>query len=384
MNINRHNYETFFLLYVDNELSATERKVVEQFVQENADLGTELQLLLGTTLSNESIKFNAKDLLFKTTVDQNDFQENMLLHLDNELNAERAAELEKAIADKTSLLAEWNLLKQTRLDANEKIIFEKKQSLYRHEKGRVIGIRFWRIAAAAAILIACLFAGISLLKKQRVVEDSGIAKQEGQKPGEKKIGSNDTASIINSTKARADENVALASERKQKNASVEPDASVDPVVKVNVVPVKKETDKGQIAKAAEKNIPSNRSLENINNPESNKSNTPAVLNRNNETIIKNTIPDQIASVPKNKISVPSAPLIDYNSIPPMQDSYAKTAVLNEGSSGNDNKILYMSEETITRSKIGGIFRKVKRIIERNTNINTGKGVNIAGFEIAVK
>ena len=38
MIINRYNYQEFLLLYVDNELNAVERKTVEDFIQQNADL----------------------------------------------------------------------------------------------------------------------------------------------------------------------------------------------------------------------------------------------------------------------------------------------------------------------------------------------------------
>ena len=70
MNINRHNYETFFLLYADNELSASERKAVELFVQENADLETELHSILETKLPEEIIKFTGKGQLYKNEIDQ--------------------------------------------------------------------------------------------------------------------------------------------------------------------------------------------------------------------------------------------------------------------------------------------------------------------------
>ena len=38
MKVDRHNYEEFFLLYIDNELSVDQKKQVDLFVQENADL----------------------------------------------------------------------------------------------------------------------------------------------------------------------------------------------------------------------------------------------------------------------------------------------------------------------------------------------------------
>ncbi|RYG44610.1 MAG: hypothetical protein EOO01_19195, partial [Chitinophagaceae bacterium] len=66
MQINRHNYEEFFILYLDNELSSEDRGQVELFVQENPDLKAELDLLLQSQLSPDaSVIFDNKDLLLR-------------------------------------------------------------------------------------------------------------------------------------------------------------------------------------------------------------------------------------------------------------------------------------------------------------------------------
>jgi hypothetical protein len=65
MEINRNNYETFFLLYLDRELNPSEMLEVERFVNDNADLQKEFSLLRQTILIPAQIEFDRKELLFR-------------------------------------------------------------------------------------------------------------------------------------------------------------------------------------------------------------------------------------------------------------------------------------------------------------------------------
>ena len=66
------------------------------------------------------------------------------------------------------------------------------------------------------------------------------------------------------------------------------------------------------------------------------------------------------------------------------NSLAKNAVYNEDENKSDNRILYMDEDKVKRTKVGGFLRRIKRVVERTTNIKTGNSVKVAGFEIAIK
>jgi len=65
MDINRNNYETFFLLYLDRELNPSEMSEVEKFVNDNADLQKEFSLLRQTVLMPADITFDQKELLYR-------------------------------------------------------------------------------------------------------------------------------------------------------------------------------------------------------------------------------------------------------------------------------------------------------------------------------
>ncbi len=66
MELTRNTYEEYFLLYVDNELSAAERHGVERFVHDNPDLAEELAALKTAVLTMpEEIRFENKEILFR-------------------------------------------------------------------------------------------------------------------------------------------------------------------------------------------------------------------------------------------------------------------------------------------------------------------------------
>jgi hypothetical protein len=114
--ITRDNYEEFFLLYVDNELSATDRQLVERFVADNPDLGEEWETLLQCRLEPGQFIFPGKEELIKEEEDP------------------------------------WT---EKLFEPDLSIVFPDKESLYRKEKHRrVILYPWWRVAAAAIVLIA--------------------------------------------------------------------------------------------------------------------------------------------------------------------------------------------------------------------------------------
>lgn len=155
--INRDNYEAFFLMYVDGELSTTDKEMVEAFVQLHPDLQEELAMLQQTVLLPEDdIVFANKNLLFKHTENHNTVtEEQLLLYIDNELNPQDKVVLEAAVVSNTSLQKDLALLQQTKLPL-ETIAYPNKEELYREEKKRRVVYMRWQYMAAAAVLIGLI------------------------------------------------------------------------------------------------------------------------------------------------------------------------------------------------------------------------------------
>ena len=134
--INRNNYESYFLLYVDRELSSEENEAVERFVAENPDIAEELTLLQNTLLQpEETLVFKGKEVLLKKEgqdISLNNYEEWFLLYTDNELSDEHKTQVELFVLQHPTLQREFEWLQQTRLP-EEKLVFSNKEILYRKE-----------------------------------------------------------------------------------------------------------------------------------------------------------------------------------------------------------------------------------------------------------
>lgn len=178
--ITRNNYEEFFLLYVDNELSPADRQVVEKFVADNPDLTEEWTSLLECRLqSDDSPVFGDKASLFRHTaaassregsaITDENYESWYLSYIDGELDKAARDSVEAFALQHPQLGKELEVWRQTVSVPDPAIIYEHKESLYKSEKTRKVFFLPWmRVAAAAVILVA---AGLLLFNSLRKNSD---------------------------------------------------------------------------------------------------------------------------------------------------------------------------------------------------------------------
>ena len=65
MELNQNNYENYLLLYIDNELTASERAEVELFLASNPKQADELKVLQGVKINPEHIEYTDKTSLYR-------------------------------------------------------------------------------------------------------------------------------------------------------------------------------------------------------------------------------------------------------------------------------------------------------------------------------
>ena len=184
MIVNIHNYETYLLLYIDNELSASEKAALELFIQENPSYQQELTLLQNSKLfflENAKEETVAEKIIFEDKLNLYQISESdtaCLLYLEHEMSASEVAQFEEKLAKdphlqisltnwgKTLISQKYNELSKNEkgyneIGKNEKLDPAFKYSLYKKE-AEVISIKVkslwkwnnnYRIASVAALLI---------------------------------------------------------------------------------------------------------------------------------------------------------------------------------------------------------------------------------------
>lgn len=417
MEITRANYESYFLLYVDRELTPAEMRAVEEFVSNNPDLQTELELLQASCLPLEPVSFRGKTDLYKTAELSNELKESALLYTDNELSGADRSSLESRVLREPALQQLVQELAQTKLNPSERVAFPDKSILYRKEPARVVSFYFRRIAAAAAIIGIGLFVTVSIVRNRPDQPDQGVAANNGKGMTNQRKKAN--ASIPGTTNPSATSNPS-------NNTAVDPTQPAGPnqpdwaqtnnqtgtdsrMNNPQPTPAPLHSQPANHSgKEAESLAQQNKQRSGLNEnkslpvPVPEKSLEKNVIPNSNETIASN-VPLSNTPEPNKSIAQlsperdqpanPTAPTkgsgmltaLDTDITPALANADARTAGLRkETDPASNDQYLGMDESRIKKSKLTGFLRKVKRVVERNTRIKEGSNVSIAGFAIAVK
>lgn len=371
MNINRHNYEAFFLLYVDNELSAQERVSVEQFVSQNADLKSELDLLQMSVIGIDECVFEEKNSLFKKEegISITNYENYFLLSVDNELNDEEKTSVEKFVLKHPALQNEFTFLQKTKLPA-EHVPYKNKEELYRKER-RVVPLLWMRMSIAAAIVGVIAFSWIAI-NQLGDKEANNLVANASQKTG------------VELPKAKAKDSKKLNTVSTPKMETKESNGVVKNEPK-NIAPDNKENKK-QIGKEVESATAKSiiKNVEKVELPEVGLAKNVVVENKTIPIISEENkryekLPLETIPTGEKATNVAVANTIVSNT----KSSIVTQAAYKEiDTNTDDDKALYIGSIKINKNKLKGIFKKATSLFgKRDTKEPNEKSTQVANFEI---
>lgn len=380
MNITRHNYEEYFILYIDNELSSDGRRMVEAFIAQHPDLKEELELLQQFKLEPDTaVTYTGKEELMKidgsSPVTLTNYDEWLSLYIDNELTAEQKVNVEKFLAENPAINAELSLYKRSKLQP-ETIIFSHKESLFRkEEKVHRITPIWWRVAAA--VLLVIVATTVVLVNNKSGGSKDDIAKTL---PGTEKP----TTPVQLPEQTTTENPVAVVEEKNTvapENTNTKNDALKQ---NNNVATIKnsKSSPKNKMQKNLTAPLKKEETAIVVTNNDKPNNNLPKPLNNPNIVDI-NTAQKAITSVDIPAKSTSKNDVLTNTGVtsPKLQPSNSIVAA----SFTNTNEQL--EEPDGKKNKLRGFLRKVTRTFEKRTNIEAtdddGK-LLVAGLAIKLK
>jgi anti-sigma factor RsiW len=361
MNINRHNYEELFLLYVDHELTAAERVLVEEFVAANPDLKAELELLQQATLQADvTLDDSFKNQLLKTTEEELVNEEQLLLLLDGELRAEDAKDVQTVIQNNEAVQKEWQWLQRTKLQADASVVFPDKSILYKEtQPARVfyMGATVRRWSAAAAVLLM-LGTGYWLINRQGVPA-SDVAAGEIKTSGKSSTAANPSGTTSETNEGVTNEQTVTPQAADKVNNS---STVAQKQVKQNPVQTAKSNDNNTLAvQSKQPQVPV------LQQPEINTQLQEAIVKTERKSETPGNIPDH-SSVQQPETSIASVSNVSYVNYDAADDEDEQEGLLNE------------NKQRSTGLK--ALLKKAKRTLERRTGIQSGESqVRFAVFAV---
>jgi hypothetical protein len=170
MRIDRSNYETWFIDWLDGNLGSTEVDQLKQFLVDNPDLKEELDDLAIVRLNPSDKSFSKKSHLKKTNDDlsESQFEYLSVAYLENDLSSEQKEELLDSIAVDKGKKKSFELMQKTRLLPLASSYNHKNRLIKRTIFQNAIRLSITGLSAAAIITLAVI-SYFSKPKSQEVI-----------------------------------------------------------------------------------------------------------------------------------------------------------------------------------------------------------------------
>lgn len=180
MEINQHNYEHYFLMYIDNELSGEEMAAVNDFIMQYPNYANKLEALQQLKISPDTLIYENKFSLYKLS----EQDEQSITYLDNEMTNEEKASFENEISTDINLQTNVKQWQATFITPPTTIEIDPnfKNSLYKKSaqiKPLWATVTFKRWASVAAILVVVI--GYNLFNAENKQEKPSFTNINGVK-----------------------------------------------------------------------------------------------------------------------------------------------------------------------------------------------------------
>lgn len=167
--INRTNYEAYFIDYLEGNLAEGMIDSFIAFLKTNPDLKQELELYEPISLEPEKVSFNKKSELYKSKFDNNEAFDNAAIALlEGALNEPEKQEFDTYLASHPEKEKEATAFQNTKLKANESIVFADKKKLYKKAPGKTILL--WTSRVAAVLILG--FVVFNLVNRNNAVQEN--------------------------------------------------------------------------------------------------------------------------------------------------------------------------------------------------------------------
>ncbi len=173
--INIHNYEEFFIDFLDGVLSENEVSELNEFLKNHQELGNDFDGLKQIKLIPERIEFENKSLLIKQT--QSKFFELTpseylaIAELENDITESEKIKLETELNTNSKKLNEYKIFKLTKLKPDLKITYQYKNTLYKQS------INYFKrtVYYAAALIALLLTLNVFVLQKNEINNGTNLS-----------------------------------------------------------------------------------------------------------------------------------------------------------------------------------------------------------------